>query len=173
MKGFAQEPFIKYRSLLFVKEISSKRMGNGKWENGEWEMGKWIVGNWEWENKPLFFRFIVWYGVLDIFQRWLSFCSDKKKLPSLELKLIDILKDILFVTRLASGSDMINIGRHIRKVLKKISISVSQLSPYWIFLFLILMLETFQRKYLSTFPSPLMKIPWLTSSYMIIKSHMV
>ena len=35
---FAQEPFIKYRSLLFAKEISSERMGNGKWENEEWEI---------------------------------------------------------------------------------------------------------------------------------------
>lgn len=48
---FAQEPFIKYRSLLFVKEISSARMGNGKWENEEWEMGNGKMENGKWENE--------------------------------------------------------------------------------------------------------------------------
>ena len=146
-------------------------MGNGKMENGKWENEEWEIKN---ERINLFFSIycLIW-GIWHFSAVIIVLFGQKKKLPSLELKLIDILKDILFVTRLASGSDMINIGRHIRKVLKKISISVSQLSPYWIFLFPILMLETFQRKYLSTFPSPLMKIPWLTSSCKIIKSHMV
>ena len=89
-------------------------MGNGKMENGKWENEEWEIKN---ERINLFFFDLLFdMGYLTFFSGDYRFVRTKKKLPSLELKLIDILKDILFVTRLASDSDMIYIRRHIRKV---------------------------------------------------------
>ena len=88
-------------------------MGNGKMENGKWENEEWEIEN---ERINLFFSIYCLIWGIRHFSAVIIVLFGQKKLPSLELKLIDILKDILFVTRLASDSDMIYIRRHIRKV---------------------------------------------------------
>ena len=99
-------------------------MGNGKMENRKWENEEWEIEN---ERINLFFSIYCLIWGIRHFSAVIIVLFGQKKLPSLELKLIDILKDILFVTRLASDSDMIYIGGHIRKVLKKIPVSVSHI----------------------------------------------